>query len=81
MKVAALLATAALVVKDATACDNEWYWDDECYLQWWRDACDYELNDPSHDGWFFWDDGSETAYWVWRDDYDYTCYGVGEYCD
>ena len=35
------------------------------------------MNDPSHEGWFYWDDASSTTYWVWMSEWEDKC----AYCD
>ena len=47
-------------------CDYEWYWDD-CYEEWYQYDC------YSDDGWWHWDDWSETTYWVSYDDWAWWC--------
>ena len=45
-------------------CWNPWYWDD-CWLAWWRYACDWE--GYTGDGWVYWADGTGEEFWVSHD--------------
>ena len=48
---------AALIVAGASACDNEWFWE-ECSWMYFRYPCEgeFEGDDGDECGWIYWDD-------------------------
>ena len=57
---------AALIIASvATACDNEW-WYEECSDMEWRELCEGECD---NDGWMYWDEWLEDEFCVSKDDF------------
>ena len=70
-------AIAALIATAATACENEWIWE-ECSWMYYRVPCDYEFdNSGEEDGWIYWDDWNQEEFWVTAAEFDewYWCEG------
>ena len=59
-------AIAALLVAGATACDNEWIWE-ECSWMYYRHVCDYETDCA---GWKYWDDWNLEEFCVTVDEFN-----------
>ena len=64
-------AIAALIASSASACANEWMWE-QCSQSWWRDACEGEnvMFDAEDCGYVYWDDWDLEEYWVTCAEFD-----------
>ena len=59
-------AITALLAAAATACDNEWIWE-ECSWMYYRDPCEGE--GTLGEGWVYWDDWNLEEFWVTDDEF------------
>ena len=66
MKTALALALTAAA---ASACANEWIWE-ECSWSWYRDFCEGESLADGDCGWIYYDEWNLEEFWVSCEEFD-----------